>query len=141
MTRTLATVLLVAVSLFGVSSCSSHKKASPPPRPVDERGTRQVSIIAAGSQFTPPDVIVSPGTTVTWRNQDVQAHNVKKAADALDFGGDFGVDAPQFGPGASYSFTFRKVGTFPYTCTIHTLMNGTVRVEAGVPSTAPSTAP
>jgi plastocyanin len=60
----------------------------------------------------------------------ISTHNIQKSADAVDFGAPFGVQAGAFGPGATYSFTFNKVGEFHYTCTIHTLMNGSVRVVA-----------
>jgi plastocyanin len=84
---------------------------------------------------------VSPGTTVTWHNVGKTAHNVHKAADTLDFGAPFGVDTGAFGPGQRYSFTFTKVGTFAYACTIHTLMDGTVQVAAGTPGGSGSLAP
>jgi plastocyanin len=50
----------------------------------------------------------------------------------VDFGGQFGADVGDFGPGATYSFTFKKLGqNFLYACTIHTGMTGKVRVEKG----------
>jgi plastocyanin len=55
-------------------------------------------------------------------------HNVKKSADALDFGAPFGDNS--LNPGQTYSFMFAKVGTFTYTCTIHAGMDGKVQVVA-----------
>jgi plastocyanin len=130
-TRALAVVALVACALVGVASCGSSKpKVAPPPPPRDLRGHRQVAIDAVLDQFSPAVVIVDVGTRVTWTNKDAIAHNVEKSADALDFGAKFGADASRFGPGQTYSFTFTKAGTFLYTCTIHTLMSGEVRVVA-----------
>jgi plastocyanin len=124
-------------ALLGGAACSSSKaKVTPPAAPTDARGKTAFTIDARGNQFSPAAVIVDVGTTVTWRNDDAVAHDVKKAADALDFGGTFGVDASRFGPGQTYSFTFEKAGMFPYTCTIHTLMSGQVEVVA---PTAPTT--
>ena len=55
---------------------------------------------------------------------------MKKASDTLDFHGSFGVDPAHFGPGARYSFTFEKAGRYPYVCTIHAAMTGTVTVRS-----------
>jgi plastocyanin len=123
--------VLVAVALVSATACGSSKpKAVPLPVRVDERGKQQILVDARLNQFTPADVIVDVGTRVTWRNTDTIAHNVKKAADVLDFHGVFGADASVFGPGQSYSFTFTKPGAYAYTCTIHTLMGGKVEVVA-----------
>jgi plastocyanin len=122
-------VALVVCALLGIASCSSSKaKVTPPAPPTDARGKPTFTIDARGNQFSPADVIVDVGTKITWRNDDAVAHDVKKSADAVDFGGTFGADASRFGPGQSYSFTFTEAGTFSYTCTIHTLMSGKVEV-------------
>jgi plastocyanin len=121
--------VLVGCALFGASACSSSKaKVKPPAPPVDLRGQKAVEIDAKSNVFTPPSVIIDVGTKVTWRNSDSIVHNVKKSADAVDFGATFGTD--NFNPGQTYSFTFKKAGTFFYTCTIHTLMDGKVQVVA-----------
>jgi plastocyanin len=136
-TRSLLVFALAVGALLGVTACSSSKaKVSPAAAPTDARGKTTFTIDARGNQFTPAAVIVDLGTTVTWRNDDAVAHDIKKSADALDFGGTFGVDAGKFGPGQTYSFTFEKAGTFFYTCTIHTLMSGRVEVVA---PTSPTT--
>ena len=129
--RKVAVVVLAAGLLLGATACASSKpKVTPIPAPTDARGKKHVEIDARLNQFTPAAVIVDVGTKVTWRNTDSVAHNVEKSADALDFGATFGADASLFGPGQSYSFTFTKVGTYFYTCTIHTLMSGKVEVVA-----------
>jgi plastocyanin len=124
-------LVLAACAVLSLTACSSSKaKVARDAPPTDARGRANYLVVARGNQFTPVDVIVDAGTTVTWRNDDAVAHDVKKSADALDFGGPFGVDASKFGPGQSYSFKFTKTGTFFYTCTIHTLMSGKVEVVA-----------
>ncbi len=121
------TVLLGAVLLVVVTACSSSsKKPAAPAAPTNLRRHATVEIDAKNFQFTPSAIIVDVGTKVTWHNTDSVTHNVKKSADAVDFGAQFGTDA--FAPSASYSFTFAKVGTFPYVCTIHAGMTGTVEV-------------
>lgn len=131
MRRALA-VLVVLTAVLGLAACGSSKpKTEAPPPPTDMRGKTEVEIPANGNQFHPASIIIDAGTKVTWRNADAVAHNVKKTADAVDFGAPFGVDSDKFGPGATYVFTFKKVGNYTYTCTIHSLMNGSVKVVAG----------
>ena len=132
-------IFVLAATLLAVGllpACGSSKPKAAPPQPAfDARGKKHVDIYAEtlnGYVFSPAEVIVNPGTKVTWHNKDTIAHNIKKTIDAIDFGGDFGADVGDFGPGATYSFTFKKLGeNFLYTCTIHTGMNGKVRVEKG----------
>jgi len=129
MNRAITICVLVACALAGAAACSSSKpKVVPPAAPTDLRGQKTIEIDAKGNQFAPAAVIIDVGTRVTFRNTDPVTHNIKKSADAVDFGATFGTDS--FAPGQSYSFTFKKVGTFFYTCTIHTLMTGKVTVVA-----------
>jgi plastocyanin len=122
-------VVLVALALLAVTACgSSTPTTAPVTVPTDLRGRVTIEIDARQNQFTPAAVIVDAGTKVTWRNTDPILHNLKKSADALDFGGQFGIDS--FSPGATYSFTFTKAGTFPYACTIHAGMTGKIEVVA-----------
>jgi plastocyanin len=37
-------------------------------------------------------------------------------------------DSGGVAPGTSYSFTFSNAGSFPYTCSIHPTMTGTITV-------------
>ena len=132
----LTTLLAALFAAFLLPACgSSTPKAAPPQPPVDYRGKKNVDVYAEQSNgyvFSPAEIVINPGTTVTWHNNDNVAHNIKKAVDTVDFGGMFGADAGDFGPGKTYSFTFKKLGVdYLYTCTIHTGMNGKVRVEKG----------
>jgi plastocyanin len=140
MKRALAMLLLVLAAAAFLGACGGGSDSSDePPAPIDMRGKAEVEIVAkGGNQFVPPDIVVDEGTEVTWVNQDTIAHNVKKSADAVDFGAEFGVEAGQFGPGDTYSFTFDKAGQYPYTCTIHAGMSGRITVEgaAGSSTTA-----
>ena len=129
MRRNLVVMLVLAGALLGLAACgSSSSKPKPPAAPTNLRGQTSIEIDAKNNQFSPADVIVDVGTKVTWRNTDAVVHNIKKSADAVDFGAPFGTDA--FGPTQTYSFTFAKVGTYTYTCTIHTLMDGKITVVA-----------
>jgi plastocyanin len=137
--RRAGAALLVAAALVagcgdGGGSADTTPETLPP---VDVRGQDQVIVQAKDNFFDPAAIIVDAGTQVTWVNDGSVAHNVRKSADALDFGAPFGVDTGAFAPGARYTFTFAEPGSFTYTCTIHTLMDGQVTVEERAPS--PST--
>lgn len=71
--------------------------------------------------FGPQIVTVKVGTTVHWTNHDTEAHTVTSNTGA------FGSRVLQ--PGASYSFTFKKPGTYHYHCSIHPFMTGMVMVS------------
>jgi len=131
MTRRFGIVALVVLSVLAPTACSSSKKSGPStPTIVDLRNEKTVAVDARNNQFSPPEIEILAGTTVTWTNRDTVSHNIQKFVDGADFGAAFGVQAGAFGPGATYSFTFKKLGDFRYTCTIHTLMDGTVHVVA-----------
>lgn len=76
-------------------------------------------VVIKDFKFNPAVLHVKPGTTVTFTNTDEQPHTV--------VGSPFhsGVLA---GGQASYTFTFRTAGTFPYLCSIHPYMHGSVVV-------------
>lgn len=61
--------------------------------------------------FSPSQATVKAGTTVTWRMLGSQEHDVW----SLD--GSF--HSPTMGPGAIFTHTFTKPGTFKYICLPH----------------------
>jgi plastocyanin len=72
-------------------------------------------------RFEPPVIQVSPGTTVTWVNQDDFPHTVH----LLDGSG---VDEP-LPVGESISIPFEDPGRVEYECSLHPQMHGTVIVR------------
>ena len=81
-----------------------------------------VKIVAnAGSNsFSPNPVEVKVGETVTWINDDSGRHTVTSKDGTFDSGA--------MGKGESFSFTFDKAGKYPYFCSPHPGMVGTVVV-------------
>ncbi len=71
--------------------------------------------------FDPPELSVAVGTTVTWTNEDDTTHTVTATG-----GGP--IASPDLDQGDTYSVTFDQTGTYPYICSIHTFMTGTVTV-------------
>jgi plastocyanin len=89
------------------------------------------AVAISGFSFSPASVTVSVGDTVTWTNSDAQAHT----ATADDASWDTGTIA---GSGATGAVTFTIAGAYPYHCSIHPTMTGTVTVQAAAPTPAPT---
>jgi plastocyanin len=70
--------------------------------------------------FSPPDLKVKIGDTVTWTNHDDIPHTVVSAgkfrSKAMDTDNDF-------------SFTFTSAGDYKYFCSLHPHMTGMIKVE------------
>jgi plastocyanin len=73
--------------------------------------------------FTPTELTVPAGTTVTWLNRDDIPHTVTDAAEEREF-----KSAP-LDTGDSYSHLFAKPGTYHYFCSLHAHMQGTIVVR------------
>jgi plastocyanin len=73
------------------------------------------------ASFVPSPVTVSVGSTVTWSNTDSIAHDVIADGGAWDSG--------RVAAGATFAFTFQTKGTFPYHCSLHPGMIGTLTVQ------------
>lgn len=80
------------------------------------------SVTIENFAFSPANITVKKGTTVTWTNKDGATHDVTE---------NDGQTGPNSGPlanGKSYSFTYTTAGTFKYHCSIHPDMTGIVTV-------------
>ena len=75
------------------------------------------------STFIPSEIIVAPGTTVTWVNNENMPHTV---ADLNK-----GFRSKTLVKDATFSFTFTTAGDYSYLCSIHPNMKGKVIVKAG----------
>ena len=83
--------------------------------------TREVDI--DNYTFTPGDLTVPVGTTVTWVNHDEIPHTVAAADTPRSFKSS-GLDTDD-----KFSFTFAKPGTYTYLCTVHPYMTGKIVVQ------------
>jgi plastocyanin len=72
--------------------------------------------------FSPANIVVAPGTTVTWTNEDRAGHTVTSD------GGDE-LDSELLRGGDSYRHTFETRGAFAYHCRPHPYMKGLVTVR------------
>lgn len=79
--------------------------------------------------YSPNEITVEVGTTVTWTNDDVTLHTVSSGTVADLVGTMDGLfDSGFLAEGETFSYTFDEVGEFPYFCQPHPWMQGTVIV-------------
>jgi plastocyanin len=78
-------------------------------------------VVIANIAFGPASITVPVGTTITWQNNDGIAHTSTSDTGVWDTGA--------IAPGTSKATTFNTAGTFPYHCTVHSMMTGTVIVK------------
>ena len=125
-TTTLVAVL--AIGLIGINNNNSNN--------ISNAFAQENAVsIAAGSSnpsatefFVPKEITVSPGTTVTWTNDDTTIHTV------VEGGPQSGDATPAFdssiiAPGATWDNAFDTAGEFNYYCNLHPFMTGKVTVS------------
>ncbi len=78
------------------------------------------TVVIDGVQFVPETLTVARGDTVVWVNRDPFPHTVTSPG---------AFDSHEIAAGSQWKYTPRKVGEFPYTCTLHPNMKGTLRVR------------
>lgn len=122
----LAPALAVVVSCGGGDSSTSPTSNTPntptvpttPTTPATPVSTDKVTV--SDNQFSPNSIQVSPGTAVTWTWSPNSADHNVSFADGTSSGNK---------SSGSYTRTFSAAGTFPYSCTLHPGMSGTVTVK------------
>ena len=113
-------------TLLGVAAAISALLAGPPESPsAGEAAVQAVANVAAiridNFNFTPPDLVVAPGTTVTWTNADDSPHTVRER--------DGKFKSAALDSDDTFSQTFTAPGEYEYFCTIHPRMVGKVVVK------------
>ena len=111
----LIAMCLVYLSSFAFNGCSDDDEEPTTSSPAANEVWMQ------GTKFSPASRTVAVNTTVTWINKDGFNHNV--VSDSALFNS--GIIAA----GATFSRTFTVAGTYPYTCTLHANMTGTIIVQ------------
>lgn len=101
--------ILLVVGVVGVSGCTSQNQTS---------GN---NITVQNMAFSPSTLNVKTGTTVTWINKDSTTHDIVSDSGLFNSG--------NLTNGMSFSYTFNQTGSFPYHCSIHPSMTGTIVVS------------
>jgi plastocyanin len=121
--RSIAVAALVAAASCGGGGDGSTSPTGGNPSGGNPAGgsTNPVSTNAVSvgdNTFTPPDIAVNVGVTVTWTFVGATPHNV-----TFGDGNNSGDKTT-----GTFSRTFSTTGTFNYSCTLHTGMTGSVKV-------------
>ncbi|MEU2256490.1 cupredoxin family copper-binding protein [Nocardia xishanensis] len=126
------TAFAVAATLLLVG-CGSDDSATAPTTtgratsatatPTGERKAAAVTVDVDDMKFSPENVTVGVGDTVTWKFSDKAPHSVQGIGDKA-----MGINSPIFDKG-EWSYTFTQAGTYRYLCSLHPEMRGTVTVQ------------
>ncbi len=119
--RRSAAVIVVAMSALLLSAALPTPGLTGP-----AHGTIQAipgDITIENFAFVPKISYVEVGTTVRWSNADPVVHTVTSDTNLFA--------SADIAPGGHYTHTFDTIGIFPYHCSIHTYMHGTVIVFQG----------
>jgi plastocyanin len=115
----LAGVLLTALlaACGGGSSKSSTATTNSSAAPVSA-----ITVVIQNFAFHPANFAVTPGATITVRNEDTAPHDLTATNRSFTTG--------QINPGQTGTVKAPSTaGTFPYICTIHNFMTGTLTVS------------
>ena len=113
--------LAVAVFLLAFSGmCSGCKKSDTKPAS-DTSSPVANEVWIQNNAFTPVTITVAVNTTVKWTNKDGIQHTVTSTTGLFDSGA--------IGNGGTYSHQFTVAGSYPYKCSFHSSMTGTVIVQ------------
>ena len=125
--RTLAfsTAALVLL-LCACNGSSSYSSPTAPPPTSTNPPTASYTITILGdkgpSSFSPNPASAKAGTSIQWTNGDsITHHIVSDAANVFDTG-------TITGAASSKTVTVNQTGSYPYHCTIHPTMVGTLNV-------------
>ena len=78
------------------------------------------TVVIQQMKFTPADLTVSEGDTVTWINRDIVDHNVTEKTNKE-------WSSSNLHPGKSWSMVVKKSAA--YLCTIHPVMTGNLHIK------------
>ena len=105
-------MVMVATLLLSAASPGSPAKA---PQPAS------AEVKVDNFSFGPAALTVPVGTTVTWTNRDDIPHTIVSTDKVFK--------SKVLDTDEKFSFTFAKAGTYPYFCSIHPKMTGSVVVQ------------
>ena len=119
LTKSRLVLSLGILLVLTISNSCTKSSTDPTGGGTDQPGANEVWM--QGMIFNPSTLTVPVGTTVKWTNKASVTHNVTSATAVFSSGA--------MGNGATFSFQFNTAGTYPYTCTLHPGMAGTVIVQ------------
>ncbi len=94
--------------------------------------TKEVTVQIIGNSYYPKSIEITPGTTVTWVNEDVFSYLAGEFSgihNVVSTEGPTNLNSPMLAHAETWSYTFEEEGNYTYICTPHPYMVGTVSVK------------
>ncbi len=108
-----------AAVLFAQALAASRPSGTPPPK---QRSVAAPPVVRIDNfTFSPAEITIASGTTLTWENADDSPHKIVATGKAFR--------SQAMDTDESYSFTFTAPGTYDYFCSLHPHMQGKVIVK------------
>jgi plastocyanin len=102
-------VLFLALALLG------------PGQALYAKAPRVHTVLIDGMQFVPRTVEAHVGDTIVWKNKDPFPHTATAVNRSFD--------SKDIAQNRSWKFKVRRTGAFPYLCTLHPTMTGSLVVK------------
>lgn len=115
-----AVILIMGIGAFIYMQQSASPNPNSQPSLPGASQTNTVEI--ANFAFSPAELTIKTGDSVTWTNKDSAQHKI-----ASDAGSEINSDS--LSTGQTYSHTFNTAGTFDYHCLIHPSMKAKIIVQ------------
>jgi len=116
----------IRAALLGTLGIASLLVVGAPEHPAAGEPGGQAAVRIDNFNFTPPTLVVAPGTTVTWTNADESPHTVREK--------DGKFKSAALDTDDTFSQTFTALGEYEYFCSIHPRMVGKIVVQPVKPA-------
>ena len=115
------TILIIGAFIVGSSGSSGTGNGSVPGHAIAPAATSAVThqVSMRNLRFDPVTIEIKRGDVVEWKNEDMVVHTATSAS----------FDSGTIASGQSRRHTFPNAGDFPYACTFHPQMKGTIIVK------------
>lgn len=128
----LSSVFIIIVISVALTTCDSSSSSGPTygnnngSNTNSDGSSNSNEVTMVGQSFSPSNIEVSVGTTVTWLNDSDLVHTVTSGTPDNP---DNMFDSGEIAPGEEFSYTFNQAGTYNYFCIPHApSMTGVVTV-------------
>lgn len=111
--------ILGIIVIVAVSGCSSQNQTN--------KSGDSYNIGIQNFAFNPSTLTVPVDTTVTWKNLDSTTHHIVSDTGLFE--------STDLSNGQTFSYSFTQAGNYPYHCSIHPSMTGTI-VVTSAPTTS-----
>jgi len=112
-------LVMVAMTTGAAAGAASQPAAKPAAKGAAKAATHKVTI--EGTRFDAADLTVNAGDSIVWENKDPYPHTATSKTG--------GFDSKDIASEKSWKYVAKKKGDFPYICTIHPSMKGTIHVK------------